>query len=93
MAQNVKLNMDPLENVAAVYPLTDGQKGLLYQILLADTDGLYRTQSCDNVHGSFNLTIFRKSLNFLLARHESLRCFFLHVGLDEPRYSKQSSPS
>jgi len=76
--------MEPLDNVETIYPLTEAQKGLLYQILLSESDALYRTQSRDNVHGVFNLTLFRQSLQQLVDRHESLRCLFLHVGLDEP---------
>ncbi|MEE9335383.1 MAG: amino acid adenylation domain-containing protein [Granulosicoccaceae bacterium] len=76
--------MAQLDNVAAVYPLTEAQKGLLYQMLLSETDGLYRTQSRDTITGPLNFDYFRKSLQRLVSRHESLRCLFLHEGLDEP---------
>ena len=78
------MTMEPLDNVEVVYPLTEAQKGLLYQILLSESDALYRTQSRDNVLGAFDLSRFRQSLQLLVDRHESLRCLFLHVGLDEP---------
>lgn len=73
-----------MDNVARIYPLTAAQKGLLYQTLLSETDSLYRTQSRDNVFGPFSSTLFRQALEFLVHRHESLRCLFLHEGLDEP---------
>lgn len=76
--------MDTLDNVADIYPLTPAQKGLLYQTLLANTDALNRTQSRDNIHGEFQSDLFRQALSYLVSRHDSLRCLFLHLGLDEP---------
>ncbi len=76
--------MEKLDNVAAVYPLTEAQKGLLYQMLLSESDALYRTQSRDSITGPLDLDRFRQSLQQLVNRHESLRCLFLHEGLDEP---------
>jgi amino acid adenylation domain-containing protein len=56
----------------------------LYQTLLAGSDALYRTQSRDNIHGSFDADLFRRAIAVLVDRHECLRCLFLHTGLDEP---------
>jgi len=76
--------IDTLNNVADIYPLTPAQKGLLYQTALANSDDLYRTQSRDNILGEFSSEVFRQALNYLVQRHGSLRCLFLHLGLDEP---------
>ena len=76
--------MDAMENVERVHPLTPAQRGLLYQTLLGDPGALYRTQSRDRVLGAFDVGTFRAAVEWLVARHESLRCLFLHVGLDEP---------
>lgn len=86
MHNNAVLSLDSVTpaNVVRIYALTAAQKGLLYQTLLSNSDSLYRTQSRDNVLGPFDAEIFRNALQWLIQRHESLRCFFLHAGLYEP---------
>ncbi|PID62269.1 MAG: hypothetical protein CSB44_04020 [Gammaproteobacteria bacterium] len=71
-------------NVANIYPLSSALQGLLYQTLLSDNDALYRTQSRIDINGSFDTACFRRSLEFLVARHAALRTLFLHEGLDAP---------
>ncbi|MDP1513474.1 condensation domain-containing protein, partial [Paenibacillus ottowii] len=62
-----------LENVYALSPM---QKGMLFHNLMEPDSGAYFQQASFDQHGSFDVAIFRKSLDLLTQRHEALRTNF-----------------
>ena len=80
-----------MDNVEEIHPLTAAQKGLLYEIMLAETDAVYRTQSRFDIFGTVDAELLRQAFAMLVQRHGMLRSLFLHVGLDEPAVVIQSS--
>ncbi|NMP12235.1 non-ribosomal peptide synthetase, partial [Paenibacillus polymyxa] len=62
-----------LENVYALSPM---QKGMLFHSLMEPDSGAYFQQASFDQKGSFDVAIFRKSLDLLTQRHEALRTNF-----------------
>nr|WP_250636801.1 non-ribosomal peptide synthase/polyketide synthase [Paenibacillus sp. IHB B 3084] len=62
-----------LENVYALSPM---QKGMLFHSLMEPESGAYFQQASFDQKGSFDVAIFRKSLDLLTQRHEALRTNF-----------------
>ncbi|MGG1674101.1 amino acid adenylation domain-containing protein, partial [Paenibacillus sp. NRS-1783] len=62
-----------LENVYALSPM---QKGMLFHSLMEPESGAYFQQASFDQKGSFDVAIFRKSLDLLIQRHEALRTNF-----------------
>ncbi|KAF6555683.1 non-ribosomal peptide synthetase, partial [Paenibacillus sp. EKM202P] len=62
-----------LENVYALSPM---QKGMLFHSLMESDSGAYFQQASFDQKGSFDVAIFRKSLDLLTQRHEALRTNF-----------------
>ncbi|MEK4993207.1 condensation domain-containing protein, partial [Listeria sp. FSL L8-0308] len=62
-----------LENVYALSPM---QKGMLFHSLMEPDSGAYFQQASFDQKGSFDVEIFRKSLDVLTQRHEALRTNF-----------------
>ncbi|WP_156897729.1 condensation domain-containing protein, partial [Paenibacillus massiliensis] len=70
-----------LENV---YALTPMQKGMLFHSLLDAGSGAYFEQTTFDLHGRFNVQLFRDSLQHLAQRHEIFRANFYSGWQDEP---------
>lgn len=70
-------------NVKAVYPLTPLQAGMLYHDTLSE-DLSYTDQFIYRLNLGVEEKRLRRAFNLLIARHEALRCFFLHDGLERP---------
>ncbi|MBE0339769.1 non-ribosomal peptide synthetase, partial [Paenibacillus sp. 23TSA30-6] len=62
-----------LENVYALSPM---QKGMLFHSLMEPESGAYFQQASFDQKGSFDVAVFRKSLDLLTQRHEALRTNF-----------------
>ncbi|MGG4187178.1 amino acid adenylation domain-containing protein, partial [Paenibacillus peoriae] len=62
-----------LENVYALSPM---QKGMLFHSLMEPGSGAYFQQASFDQHGSFDVAVFRQSLDLLTQRHEALRTNF-----------------
>ncbi|WP_339373115.1 amino acid adenylation domain-containing protein, partial [Paenibacillus elgii] len=88
------LSIEELEQLSAqtrhigridnVYALTPMQKGMLFHSLLDPQSGAYFEQATFDVHGSFDVEVFIKSLNLLTQRHEALRTNFYSGWKNEP---------
>ncbi|MGG1619718.1 condensation domain-containing protein, partial [Paenibacillus sp. NRS-1781] len=68
-----------LENAYALSPM---QKGMLFHSLMEPKSGAYFQQASFDLQGSFDVSAFRKSLDVLTQRHETLRTNF-HVLQDQ----------
>ncbi|PPQ49577.1 non-ribosomal peptide synthetase, partial [Paenibacillus peoriae] len=62
-----------LENVYALSPM---QKGMHFHSLMEPESGAYFQQASFDQQGSFDVAVFRKSLDVLTQRHEALRTNF-----------------
>lgn len=71
------------KNLAAIYPLTGLQHGLLFHGLFDKKSGSYVIQfSCD-LHDP-DLEIFKKSWNYIISKHTILRTAFFHDSFNVP---------
>jgi amino acid adenylation domain-containing protein/non-ribosomal peptide synthase protein (TIGR01720 family) len=67
--------MDIKQNVAAIYPLTPLQQGLLFHTE-AEADGAYVVQTAYELRGKVNESMFKKAWQLTIARHPVLRSLF-----------------
>ncbi|MCA9715211.1 MAG: amino acid adenylation domain-containing protein [Myxococcales bacterium] len=75
------------ERLAAIYPLTPLQQGMLYHSLHASPahgSTPYTTQISLTLHGALDVESLRASWDHVAGRHEALRSCFLQDGLREP---------
>ena len=73
-----------LENVAAVYPLTPVQTGMLFHALAGRQDSAYVVQHTSELAGALDVQRLRAAWEAVVAEHAALRTAFLFEGLDEP---------
>ncbi|MEK3902760.1 amino acid adenylation domain-containing protein [Paenibacillus sp. FSL R7-0179] len=73
LTENTK-QIGELENV---YLLTPMQKGMLFHHLMNSQSGSYFEQMSMDISGHLDLTLFEKSFNSLLQRHDILRTSFI----------------
>jgi len=73
-----------MENVAAVYPLTPVQSGMLFHVLAGRQDGAYVVQYSSTVSGPLDTARLRAAWESVVAANDALRTAFLFEGLDEP---------
>ncbi|MCP4216968.1 MAG: amino acid adenylation domain-containing protein, partial [bacterium] len=70
--------------IAALYPLTPMQSGMLFHHLMDTESVAYFEQSAFTLHGTLDLPLFQKSFNLLVERYDILRTVFLHGNLKTP---------
>ncbi|MGQ3482117.1 amino acid adenylation domain-containing protein, partial [Paenibacillus sp. TY11] len=88
------LTLEQLEQLAAqtahvgeledVYTLSPMQKGMLFHSLMEPESGAYFQQVSFDLMGSFDMNVFRKSLDVFIQRHEALRTNFHTLQDQEP---------
>ncbi|KQU66157.1 non-ribosomal peptide synthetase [Rhizobacter sp. Root29] len=66
----------PLQNLDDLYPLSPMQAGMLFQTMVDDSGGAYRTQLRVDLDG-LDVAHFRSAWTTVLARHEVLRSGFI----------------
>ena len=71
-------------NIAAVYPLTPIQEGVLFHTLDGDTDSPYIVQLACTMVGDIDPACLQHSWDTVIARHEALRAAFAWEKLDKP---------
>ncbi|MCP5048322.1 MAG: AMP-binding protein, partial [bacterium] len=85
-----KLSIETLDRlqrqleIEDVYPLTPMQEGMLFHSLLEGQRSIYMEQASYRLHGTFDVSLIRKSLNRLFQRYDILRTAFIHEDLDRP---------
>ncbi|NQZ10580.1 MAG: non-ribosomal peptide synthase, partial [Algicola sp.] len=75
--------MDIRKNVAAIYPLTPLQQGLLFHTE-ADADGAYVVQTAYELRGKLDESLFKKAWQTTIARHPVLRSLFGGLTTNKP---------
>ncbi|WAS96616.1 non-ribosomal peptide synthetase [Nannocystis punicea] len=70
--------------IAAIYPLTPLQQGMLYHALQAETASAYTTQVALELDGALDLAALQAAWEQVSRRHEALRSCFAWEGLGEP---------
>lgn len=60
------------------------QEGMLFHTLYDDKRSMYYVQSCSELHGKIDFSIFNKSWNILIDRHDILRSQFILEKIDKP---------
>ena len=65
------------KNVAAIYPLSPMQEGMLFHSLYAPDSGTYCSQTLITLNGELNLGAFKQAWEKVVERHAVLRTLFL----------------
>ncbi|GER90178.1 hypothetical protein KDW_43400 [Dictyobacter vulcani] len=72
------------QQIAAVYPLTPLQQGMLFHALYAPNSGDYIVQIGYRFKGNLNVAAFTAAWQQIIKRHDILRTVLVWDGLDEP---------
>jgi Condensation domain len=72
------------QNIEAIYPLSPGQQGMLFESLRNPGDGLFVEQLAFRLHGLLDEEAFAGAWRRVLARHPTLRTGFVWKSQDEP---------
>ncbi len=75
--------MDIKKNVAAIYPLTPLQQGLLFHTE-ASSEGAYVVQTAYELRGNLDESLFKKAWELTIARHPVLRSLFGGLTTNKP---------
>ncbi|WP_124590810.1 non-ribosomal peptide synthetase [Tenacibaculum discolor] len=78
------LNEDEVENIEDIYPMTDIQKGMIYESSIHEGASIYHDQMLNQrVFKNFNESIFKQALQLIASKHEILRTSFNIYDYDE----------
>ncbi|WP_428744953.1 amino acid adenylation domain-containing protein [Tenacibaculum sp.] len=78
------LDEDEVENIEDVYPMTDIQKGMIYESSIHEGASIYHDQMLNQrVFKDFNESIFKQALQLIASKHEILRTSFNIYDYDE----------
>ncbi|MEO1430397.1 MAG: amino acid adenylation domain-containing protein [Cyanobacteria bacterium J06633_8] len=89
-AKLTQLELDELltpiatKNVAAIYPLSPMQKGMLFHSLYAPESGMYFEQTVFDFQGKLNIPAFTSAWQKVVDRYSVLRTFFVWENLQNP---------
>lgn len=72
------------DNIAAIYPLTAVQSGILFHELYAENEQLYFVEDSFFVHAALDPKLLEKSFSVLLQRHDLLRSVFVTKDIATP---------
>ena len=72
------------ENLKDIYPLSPMQAGMLFHALLDSNSDAYFEQTTFRIHGQFDVTLWEKSWQILVQRHDILRTVFSFKKTDNP---------
>ena len=75
---------DPSSPIAAAYPLTALQEGMLYHTIRDPGGGAHLTQYTASLKGPLQPPAFREAWRLATERHEALRTFFTWSGRERP---------
>lgn len=78
------LNEDEIENIEDIYPMTDIQKGMIYESSIHEGGSIYHDQMLNQrTFKDFDDVVFNKALQLLAQKHEILRTSFNIYDFDE----------
>lgn len=70
--------------IEGIYPLSPGQRGILFHTLEAPDDPVYVGQTTCLLEGDLDLEAFRRAWTHVIGRHGILRSAFVWENVDEP---------
>ncbi|HEX8179964.1 MAG TPA: condensation domain-containing protein [Pyrinomonadaceae bacterium] len=73
-----------MKNVETFYPLSPMQEGMLFHTLVAPGSGVYVRQVSCRLAGDVNIAAFERAWQHMVARHPSLRTFFVWQDVKSP---------
>src|SRR6267143_4252864 len=73
-----------MDRIAAIYPLSPVQKGMLFHSLYAPGSGVYVEQFSCLLPNGVDVPAFERSWQRVLDRHPALRTAFVWEDVDEP---------
>lgn len=78
------MNKGKLSDIDKIFPLTPMQEGMLFHTLKDDRCSAYFSQHINEMKGSIDIDLFKKSLEILTDRFEIFRTRIFHKKLDKP---------
>ncbi|HIK04809.1 MAG TPA: amino acid adenylation domain-containing protein [Trichormus sp. M33_DOE_039] len=72
------------KNVAAIYPLSPMQQGMLFHTLYSPESGIYFEQFSCRISGNLNVTVFKQAWQQVVERHPVLRTLFVWENRKKP---------
>ncbi|MFZ2958257.1 MAG: amino acid adenylation domain-containing protein [Candidatus Ozemobacteraceae bacterium] len=73
------------KDIAAIYPLTPMQEGMLFLARRQSDSSAYFEQEVLEIKGDIDLALFEKNLNEVITRHDILRTAFVFENIDRVR--------
>lgn len=72
------------KNVAAIYPLSPMQQGMLFHTLYSQESGIYFEQFICRISGNLNVEVFKKAWQQVVERHPVFRTLFVWENRKKP---------
>ncbi len=71
-------------DIKDIYSLSPMQQGMLFHYIMDSASSAYFEQARLSIKGHIDISLFEKSFNYIIEKHEPLRTIFLYEKVNEP---------